>query len=159
MIKVLFVCHGNICRSPLAEGIFDSLVKQQGLEKKLASDSAGTSSEHVGDSPDSRSVQVAKENNIKLDHKARQLNLRDYEDFDYIIPMDLLNQTDVIRFKSQSISPRSTITMMRKFDPAGESIEVGDPYQFDYDAFIETYNVLYRSIVYFIEYLKNEYSL
>jgi len=159
MIKVLFVCQGNICRSPLAEGIFDELVKEQGLSKRLACDSAGISGEHAGQQPDSRSIQVAKEYGIKLNHESRPVNLHDFEYFDYIIPMDIMNQTDLIRLRNQSVSPRCQIIMMRKFDPAGESIEVVDPYEYDYEAFVEVYNILYRSIIYFIEYLKDEYSL
>jgi protein-tyrosine phosphatase len=159
MIRVLFVCHGNICRSPLAQGIFDKLIKEQGLDKKISSDSAGTHNDHSGDDPDPRSVQVAKDNGIKLDHKARQIKLKDYEDFDYIIPMDIMNQTNILQKKSQTISPRAQIIMMRKFDPAGESISVEDPYQYDIEAFEETHNVLYRSLIYFIEYLKDEYAL
>lgn len=159
MIRVLFVCHGNICRSPLAQGIFDKLILEQGLDKRVSSDSAGTHALHAGEDPDPRSVAVAKEYDIKLDHKARQIKLKDYTDFDYIIPMDLMNQTNLIQKKSQTISPKAQIIMMRKFDPAGESIEVEDPYPYEIDAFEETYNVLYRSLVYFIEYLKEEYHL
>lgn len=159
MIRVLFVCKGNICRSPLAQGIFDSVIAEQGLDKRVSSDSAGTSAFHSGEQPDERSIKIAKENGIDLDHQSRQLRLRDYSDFDYMIPMDLMNQTQLLQMKNEAISPTAQIVLMRKFDPKGESIEVEDPWAYDYDAFVNTYNTLYRSIIYFVEYLKENYNL
>ena len=94
MTKVLFVCLGNICRSPLAEGAFLKLLKEQGLGAVFEVDSAGTAAYHVGDAPDPRSCKVAQMNGFKLNHRGRQLRLSDFEFFDWIIVMDEANFQD-----------------------------------------------------------------
>jgi protein-tyrosine phosphatase len=102
MVKVLFVCLGNICRSPLAEGIFKHRVREAGLEKKILVDSAGTSGWHIGDPPDPRSIDVARENGIKLDSFGRKAVREDFQNFDYIIAMDKENYTDLKRLSGNA---------------------------------------------------------
>src|SRR5688572_8369678 len=102
MINVLFVCLGNICRSPLAEGIFKDIVKKKGLNNKISIDSAGTGNYHIGADPDHRSIKVARKYDIELDHKARQFVKRDFDDFDYIIAMDQNNYDNIKRLKREA---------------------------------------------------------
>lgn len=89
MISVLFVCTGNICRSPTAEGVFRHLVMAAGLEKQFHIDSAGVDSYHVGEAPDKRAVKIARSNGVTLDEqRARGLKPEDFATFDYIYAMD-----------------------------------------------------------------------
>src|SRR5688572_13800322 len=89
--RVLFVCLGNICRSPLAEGVFSSLVHARGLEARYRIDSAGTGGWHAGERPDARAIAVARRNGVQLTSLARQVEPADLEEFDYLIAMDREN--------------------------------------------------------------------
>lgn len=92
VIKVLFVCYGNICRSPIAEFVFRRLVEEAGLDNLIKSGSCATSAEHIGDPVDPRSVKVLEKHGISCNGKvARRLNTRDFSDYDYIIGMDSNN--------------------------------------------------------------------
>ena len=95
-VKVLFVCMGNICRSPTAEGVFRSLVETKGLQNRIEIDSAGTHAYHIGSAPDSRAQQAAGKRGIDLsDLRGRQFKPQDYHDFDYILAMDEANHYDI----------------------------------------------------------------
>ena len=97
-IKVLFVCMGNICRSPTAEGVFTALIQQRRLEHLFNIDSAGTHAHHVGEAPDFRAQQAARQRGIELKHlRARKVIYGDFEDFDYILVMDDENHEIVMR--------------------------------------------------------------
>ncbi|MDQ7025817.1 MAG: low molecular weight protein-tyrosine-phosphatase [Anaerolineae bacterium] len=95
MIKVLFVCLGNICRSPMADAIFQQQVKEAGLGTKIMVDSAGTGSWHVGEKAHQGTRAVLKKNNIPYNGRARQLTQRDLSDFDYILAMDESNLANI----------------------------------------------------------------
>jgi len=95
MIKVLFVCLGNICRSPMADGVFQHKVNQAGLSKQIMVDSAGTGSWHVGESAHKGTLAVLKKHHIPYDGRARQFVRRDLSDFDYILAMDSSNLTTI----------------------------------------------------------------
>ena len=98
-VNVLFVCLGNICRSPLAEGIFRQRVNEKGLSGRFEMDSCGTAAYHIGKHPDSRSVANAKQNGVRYDHYARQFEVKDFYDFDFIIPMDDANYEDIVSLR------------------------------------------------------------
>lgn len=95
MIKVLFVCLGNICRSPMADGVFQHKVKEAGLADKIMVDSAGTGSWHVGEEAHRGTRAVLKKNNVPYNGRARQFTRRDLSDFDYILAMDSSNLSNI----------------------------------------------------------------
>ena len=98
MIKVLFVCLGNICRSPLAEAIFNHKIKALGWNDKFHVDSCGTGDYHIGQQPDRRTIAAANQHNIPINHACRQLIKEDLAEFDYLLAMDESNQRNILRF-------------------------------------------------------------
>ncbi len=145
-IRVLFVCLGNICRSPMAEGLFRHLVAQQGLSDRIVADSAGTSSYHIGELPDARTCQTTQRRNIELTHRARQFSAKDFQDFDYILAADQNNLKHILRLKNQNY-PHCHVHLLRDFDPQviEASAEVPDPYYGTMKDFEEVFTILERS--------------
>lgn len=127
MVKVLFVCMGNICRSPTAEGVFRHLVKQHDLEQHIHIDSAGTHAYHIGEPPDSRSQATARNRNIDMSRqRARRVEINDFDEFDYILAMDNSNLADL-----KTICPSDLQHKIELFLNYGENVneaEVPDPY-------------------------------
>jgi len=126
MVRVLFVCLGNICRSPMAEGVFQHLVKAAGLADQIVIDSAGTSSYHVGESAHRGTLKVLNQNNISYDGRARNLVKKDFENFDYILAMDSENLKDILRIKPDHATP-----VIRRFLEYADNpavLDVPDPY-------------------------------
>mgnify|MGYP001827497730 CR=1 FL=1 len=125
--RVLFVCMGNICRSPTAQGIFRKLLEWQGLQVLVETDSAGTHAYHVGEPPDHRAQETAMRRGIDLgDLRARRVEKGDFERFDYVLAMDRDNY-DILR----SICPpdhAGKLTLFMDFAPHLETREVPDPY-------------------------------
>lgn len=142
-VKVLFVCLGNICRSPLAEGIFRHKVKDRGLEEAFKIDSCGTADYHIGEKPDSRSVANAKKNGVLYSHRGRQLKRFDFNDFDYILPMDDSNIENVEKLQPEGAT--ATILKMRNFDDEGVGQDVPDPYYGGENGFQLVFEILDRS--------------
>lgn len=125
-IKVLFVCMGNICRSPTAQGVFESLVAEARLEDYVVIDSAGTHAYHVGKQPDPRATQAASLRGIDLtNQRARRVEANDFISFDYVLAMDSSNLDDLL-----AICPDEHQTKVRLFlDFAeGSTTDVPDPY-------------------------------
>jgi protein-tyrosine phosphatase len=127
MLRVLFVCMGNICRSPTAEGVFRHYVVHHGLQEHIHIDSAGTHGYHVGCEPDHRTVAAAKQRGFDLSSlRARRLSSRDFEEFDYILAMDRVNYEEARRK-----SPPQHQHKIRLFLSYAENVreeEVPDPY-------------------------------
>lgn len=159
MIKVLFVCLGNICRSPLAEAVFNHHIKEMGLSHKLQSDSCGTSDYHIGELPDERSVATAKRHGIEISHRGRQLNHADIRNFDYIIAMDKSNEKNIYRLMDTYNLNHEQIHLMRSFQPNPDSMEVPDPYYGGEDGFENVYQILDKSIQELIVKLKREHQV
>lgn len=127
MIKVLFVCLGNICRSPTAEGVFRRLVEDEGLGDVVEIDSAGIASWHVGRPPDERAREAARRRGVDIDHlRGRQVRAQDFEHFDYIIAMDRDNLAALIDICEPH--HRSRLRLLMEFEPAYGIDEVPDPY-------------------------------
>lgn len=142
-ISVLFICLGNICRSPLAEGVFGQQVSEAGLEDRFSIDSAGTGAYHAGEAPDSRSVAVAEEHGVPLAGLARQVTVQDMVGFDWIVAMDGSNRRSLLQIRPSTDSGR--IVLMRDFDPEDPGGDVPDPYYGGADGFEEVYQILDRS--------------
>jgi protein-tyrosine phosphatase len=125
-MKILMVCLGNICRSPLAEGILQHKVNERGLDWEI--ESAGTSGFHSGEKPDKRSIRIAKENGIDISQqRSKQFRARDFEVYDIIYVMDSSNYQDVIKH-AQSDEERAKVKLiMNELEP-GININVPDPY-------------------------------
>lgn len=125
--RVLFVCMGNICRSPTAEGVFRHLVEQQGLAGKIIIDSAGTHDYHIGDAPDARSQAAAARRGYDLSRlRARQVERDDFRKFDYVLAMDEAN-LELLRQQCPEAS-RGKLRLFLAFADKVELREVPDPY-------------------------------
>jgi protein-tyrosine phosphatase len=126
-VKVLFVCMGNICRSPTAEGVFRKLVVDEGLEHLISIDSAGTHAYHVGSSPDNRAQAAAKKRDIDLSKiRGRQITVDDFDVFDYVLVMDDSNLSDVLAL--QEIDQAALVQLFLNFAENTRVREVPDPY-------------------------------
>lgn len=126
-ISVLFVCMGNICRSPTAQGVFESLVQRSGLAEVIHVDSAGTHAYHLGNQPDKRSQQAALGRGIDLSkQRARQVQVLDFRDFDYVLAMDLHNLQALQRF-SQARQAKN-LQLFMAYASRWREREVPDPY-------------------------------
>jgi protein-tyrosine phosphatase len=129
-IRILFVCLGNICRSPTAEGVMRELVREAGLEDAIELDSAGTGGWHVGEPPDERATETAHARGITLEGAAREVRAEDFDDFDLILAMDSSNLTD-LRQIARDDQAREKVRLLREFDPASAGsgdLDVPDPY-------------------------------
>lgn len=159
MINVLFVCLGNICRSPMAEGHFKKLVHERGLSNKIFCDSAGTGSYHIGALPDERMRKTALNYEIELTHRARELKSDDFKKFDYIIAMDSSNHRNISILAEKSDIGSCKVIKMRSFDVVKDSEDVPDPYYGGIDGFTDVYNIIKRSNEAFIDYLITEHKI
>lgn len=144
--SVLFVCLGNICRSPLAEGVFRHLVAERGLAEEFDIDSAGTGGWHVGEPADPRSRQVAQAHGIELTCRARRLEADDLERFEWILAMDRENLGAIRRLSGDAEAAAARLHLLREFDPeAGTDLEVPDPYYGGEDGFETVYAMVRRA--------------
>lgn len=150
MIKILFVCHGNICRSTMCESVFTYMVNQAGLTEKFEIDSAATSREEIGNAPHYGTRDKLAQVGIPLiPHRARQLTRNDYLYYDYLIGMDTANIRNMTRIAGGS-DPQGKIYKLLTF--AGKGNDVADPwYTDDFDA---TYRDVSEGCAAFLEYLK-----
>lgn len=156
MIKVLFVCLGNICRSPLAEAIFNHKVKSHGLGHRFQSDSCGTSDYHIGELPDERTIACATNHGVPIHHRARQINRIDIREFDYLLVMDHSNKKNVEEFIQRNGFKHEHLHLMREFQQDASSMEVPDPYYGGMESFEQVYEILDDSIDQFLMVLKED---
>jgi len=139
--KVLFVCLGNICRSPLAEAAFREAAARAELD--VAAESAGTADYHVGEPPDLRSIATAKRHGIDISHyRGRQLAVEDFDRFDWIIGMDRSNMCDIERLRPAN--SRAKVAMLMDLVPGREGAEVADPWYGGEDNFTYTWEDVSR---------------
>lgn len=154
MQRVLFVCLGNICRSPLAQGIFEHRIKLVGLSDQYSADSAGTSDWHQGEPPHQGSIRVARKYGIDISHqRSRPVVARDAQIFDYIIAMDGNNRFTLL---SDFRFPEEKVFLMRDFSLTNprKGLSVPDPWGMGDRAFEEVYHILDDAVAGFIEYLR-----
>jgi len=123
-ISVLFVCMGNICRSPLAEGLLGHKARGRGAETRFVIDSAGTGGWHVGERPDGRVREIANRHGVDLNGRARQVTPQDFDRFDHVICMDDENRRQL----EQAGAPAEKLRLLLECDPAAALREVPDPY-------------------------------
>ena len=129
-MRILFVCLGNICRSPTAEGVMRHRVRAEGLEDRIEIDSAGTGGWHVGAPPDERATEAAGRRQIVLDGAARKFTPGDFEEFDLILAMDESNRRDLVALAPDE-EARAKVRLLREFDPDSDGerdLDVPDPY-------------------------------
>lgn len=126
-VRVLFVCMGNICRSPTAQGVFQQLVERCGLAERIEIDSAGTHAYHIGEPPDVRASAAARARGIELEHlRARRATVEDFRTFDYVLAMDQDNLRDLQALCPPEFAQRLRLFM--DFAPQTKTREVPDPY-------------------------------
>jgi protein-tyrosine phosphatase len=128
-VRLLFVCLGNICRSPTAEGVMRALVEREGMQDRVELKSAGTGSWHVGSAPDARAAAVARGRGIALGGTARQVSPEDFVEFDLLLAMDGANLRELRRL-APGESEREKVRLLREYDPAAVDgdLDVPDPY-------------------------------
>ena len=148
--KICFVCLGNICRSPTAEGLFQHIVDERGLSDYFEIDSSGTSAYHEGESANTKSQRTANEHGITLHSKARRFKTFDLDYFDLIVAMDDENIANIKRMASDKHQHK--IVRMRDFDPQPGDGQVPDPYYGGPEGFENVFQVVKRSC----EHLLNE---
>ena len=145
-MRILFVCMGNICRSPTAEGVMQALVAQAGLEHEIELDSAGTGAWHIGKPPDARATAAARGRGITLEGRARQVARSDLDEFDLVIAMDRRNAAELLALVDGE--PRGALHLLRQFDPeavADDDLDVPDPYYGGEQGFEDVLDIVDRS--------------
>jgi len=139
-MKILMVCLGNICRSPLAEGILQHKVNQQNLNWQV--DSAGTGAWHVGENPDPRSIETARDHGIDISHqRARQFRAADLETYDLIFAMDSSNYSNIMRMAATASQEQKVDLILNLVEP-GRNVNVPDPYYGGDSGFEKVYQML-----------------
>ncbi|MDD5460923.1 MAG: low molecular weight phosphotyrosine protein phosphatase [Methylococcales bacterium] len=157
-IKVLFVCMGNICRSPTAEGVFAKLIREQRVEDQFLLDSAGTHAHHVGEAPDLRAQNAAFERGIELMHlRARKVVMGDFEDFDYVLAMD--NENYGLLVNACPKEYKNKIRYFLDYAPQLKVREVPDPYFGGKYGFERVLNMIEAASVGFLNSLKETGSI
>lgn len=144
-MRICFVCEGNIIRSPLAKNMFQHLAEEGGVAGKYELDSAGTSAYHIGERPDSRMRQVARERGFEYTGRARQFQRDEIDHFDLILAMDKNNHR-ILKSWANFPEDEQKIRMMREFDPQkGGDLDVPDPYYGGIEGFKTTFDIVKRS--------------
>jgi protein-tyrosine phosphatase len=163
--RILFVCLGNICRSPTAEGTMRALVGEAGLEREIELDSAGTGSWHVGSAPDARATAAAAQRGIALYGAARRVRDEDFDEFDLILAMDSSNVDDLRALAGDELSRRAKVRLLREFDAASDAhdsqssvageLDVPDPYYGAGDGFERVLDQVQAACVGLLEQIRS----
>src|SRR5690349_13145003 len=154
--RVAFVCSGNICRSPMAEGVFVRLVSEAGLDADFDVESAGVGPWHVGEAPDPRAAQTARAHGVALDTVAQQIQARDFGRFDWLLALDG-DVANTLRRMAPTPADRAKVRLLREFDPQTANpydLDVPDPYYSGPDGFETAYEMIERSARRLLDTLK-----
>ncbi len=144
-MKIMFVCTGNICRSPLAEAVFHDLSHKEGVEERFEVDSSGTTAYHVGQQADDRMRSVAASRGVEIRHRSKQLIPQDFDEHDLLLAMDRSNLREM-RSIARNSAHRDKIRLFREFDPqGGPDAEVPDPYYGGRSGFEKVYDMVERT--------------
>lgn len=153
-LRVLFVCMGNICRSPTAEGVFKHQVEQAGLKAQIESDSAGTHAYHIGEPPDARSQAAAAKRGYDLSaQRARQVSVEDFAGFDYVLAMDLHNRE--LLLQRCPAEHRGKVRLFLEFAEGAAVREVPDPYYGGAQGFEEVLDLVEDAAEGLLRHIKN----
>lgn len=150
-IRVLFVCMGNICRSPAGENVMRHLIQQAGVEDRFELDSAGTISMHVGNPPDPRMTEATENRNIAVTGRARQVKAIDFERFDWILAMDEDNYQDLLHLQDQALAPIAKLVKFCEFCTEHDEEDVPDPYYGGPEGFEKVLDLLEDGCAKFIQ--------
>jgi len=153
---ICFVCLGNICRSPLAEGVFHSLVEAEGLTEHILIESAGTGNWHVGASPDGRMQATANKKGIRLNSRAQQFEQGDFNRFNLILAMDQHN-LETLQFMCSPETAQKKLRLFRSFDPHARGPEdVPDPYYGGDSGFDHVFEIVQRTCPKILDHVKSQ---
>ena len=159
MVRVCFVCLGNICRSPTAEAVMRHLVRAAKLERQIQIESAGTGDWHVGEPRDRRSQATGAARGVPLTGRAQQFTGRDFARFDHVLAMDGSN-LDNLRQMAPDDAARAKVQLLRSFDPkAPPDADVPDPYYGGARGFEEVFDICEAACAGFLEWLRREHGL
>ncbi len=154
--QICFVCLGNICRSPLAEGVFQALINEKCLENQIVIYSAGTGNWHVGASPDARMQATARKKGVQLTSRAQQIQAGDIRRFDLILAMDQSNLEAMEYLCSPEMAAKK-IRLFRSFDPEADGdLDVPDPYYGGDDGFEHVFQIVHRTCPPILEYVRSQ---
>jgi len=161
MINVLFVCMGNICRSPTAEGVFRQVVENSGLSSEISIDSAGTHAYHVGEQPDSRAQASARKRGIDLSsQRARKVQHNDFSSFDYILAMDADNHAELLQLANGSADGSAdNLHMFLKFSRNFDERDVPDPYYGGDQGFEHVLNLVEDASLGLLEHIRKQHNI
>lgn len=158
-VSVLFVCLGNICRSPTAQGVFETLVKEAGLSHQIVIDSAGTGDWHIGKAPDQRARQAAQGKGVDISHlRARLVSPADFADFDYILAMDRSNLDALEEMRPDWYLGHLGLFLPFSRENRYEQIdEVPDPYYGGFDSFERVYELIDQAAEGLLEHIRHQH--
>ena len=157
VVKISFVCLGNICRSPLAQGVFQDLVNREKLNQKIFVSSAGTGSWHIGNLPDERMRQTAQSKGIQLESRAQQFQSKDFNRFNLVLAMDHSNLANLEGIAPSTLPP-GKLMLFRSFDPENNgNQDVPDPYYGGAKGFEEVYLMVERTCPPILAYIKSHF--
>lgn len=148
--SILFVCMGNICRSPMAEGVFLHKARERGLHDEFDVDSAGTGGWHAGDPPDHRSIEVAEANGVRLVSRARQVDRRDFNTYDLLICMDEDNARELARMGC----PQEKIKLLMAYHDESDHEDVPDPYYGGREGFTLMFELIDHAVARLLERMR-----
>lgn len=169
-LRVLFVCAGNICRSPMAEGVFQHMVREAGLEDHIETDSAGTGSWHVGELAHQGTRAILEKNSIPYEGRSRQLKRSDIDDFDYVLAMDAANMDGVMHYAKEAENARNSmffrtgkrheVSMFLHYaNEAGTVNETSVPDPYYVGNFEEVYDLVYKGNQALLTYIRKQHDL
>jgi protein-tyrosine phosphatase len=155
--KVMFVCAGNICRSPLAHAMFDKVIQKEGVSHLFQTESSGTNGYHVGELPDPRTRENASGHSLAVDHISRKFEGDDLKDWDLLLVMDKSNYRNVMA-KTTSQEEKNKVHLFREWDPQDAGAEVPDPYMGGTEGFEHVYQIVQRTTEHLVKDLVQKIS-
>jgi len=157
VVEISFVCLGNICRSPLAQGVFQDLVNRKKLDQNILVSSAGIGNWHIGNLPDERMCQTARSKGIQLQSRAQQFQSKDFDRFNLVLAMDHSNLLNLEKIAPSTLPP-DKLMLFRSFDPESNGDQdVPDPYYGGAKGFEEVYRMVERTCPPILAYIKSRF--